>query len=649
MNEYRSFVIRFFLIAFPVMSMLSCSDKKEEPAGYRLESLPLSEVEIKGGLWASIYETSEKNTLPHEIAFLESTGRTENFSRAAGISEGPFRGERYNDSDVYKVIEGISYHLMHKKDTGLEYYTDSIISLIAAAQEDNGYIYTLRTINPDAEIPGAGSGRWNDVLISHELYNAGHLYEAAVAYYLATGKRSLLDVAIKNADLVISLFNDQGIRLAPGHQEIEIGLVKLAGVTGDERYLEQARFFLDQRGGTFLRKKEEPGTRFEIYNEPSYMQYHLPVREQKEAVGHAVRAVYMYSGMTDVGVLTGDKELLNAVDRLWNNISEKKIYLTGGIGASGKGEAFGNAYELPNATAYCETCAAAGSVFWNSRLFNYSADPKYMDLLETILYNGFLSGISLDGTRFFYPNPLESDGTVHRSEWFGVACCPSNIMRTVPEVPSWIYSKGEDALYVNLFIESAVHTTIKGTELLLEQYTNYPWEGRVLLKINPEKEVRMNLNIRIPGWTGKSFIPGNLYQYRDKSNSEVHVLLNGKEIKTRGRNMVSISKKWKAGDRVELEFTMPVHFAEANSGVSEDRDKLALVRGPLVYAFEGIDNEGDLDHLTLDESMELNAVFDPAAFNGATVIVGKGFKAIPYFLWDNRAPSKMKVWIPLKH
>jgi len=409
----------------------------QESLGYPAEPLPLSEVEITGGFWAPIMETSRKNTLPHILKFCEESGRIENFSVAGGLSSGKHRGERYNDTDVFKTIEGAAYHLQHKKNDTLERFIDSLITLIAAAQEDDGYLYTPRTIDPETNVPGAGRTRWEDVWISHELYNAGHLYEAAVAWYEATGKRELLDVALRNAGLVISVFNENGLQLAPGHPEIEIGLVKLFNLTGERKYLEQARFFLDQRGKEVDREPVPAGTRFDIYNEPSYLQYHLPVREQKEAVGHAVRAMYLYSGMTDVGWYCNDTALMDRVVDLWNDMISSKIYITGGVGASHRGESFSDPYVLPNETAYCETCAAAGSIFWNHRMFSLTTATKYMDVLETTLYNGFLSGVSLDGRRFFYPNPLESKGDYERSEWFDCACCPGNVARVIPSVPAY--------------------------------------------------------------------------------------------------------------------------------------------------------------------------------------------------------------------
>ncbi|MFZ5942073.1 MAG: glycoside hydrolase family 127 protein [Bacteroidota bacterium] len=636
------------LVVLFLLALYSCSGEPEETTGYPLKSLDLSEVKITGGLWATILQTSRTNTLPHELAFLENTGRLENFSRAAGTSEGPFTGERYNDSDVYKVLEGISYHLIHQPDEKLEHYADSVIRLIAAAQEADGYLYTPWIIHPDADLPGCGKARWQDVLISHELYNAGHLYEAAVAYYKATGKRELLDVAIRNADLVCSVFNTNGIKIAPGHQEIEIGLVKLAQATGEKSYLDQAQFFLDQRGGEMNRKTEPEGTRFEIYNERSYLQYHQPVREQAEAVGHAVRAMYMYSGMTDVGVLEGDTGLLNAVERLWKDMVSKKIYLTGGVGASERGEAFSGPYDLPNATAYCETCAACGNMFWNSRLFNMSSDPRYMDLLEVILYNGFLSGISYDGTRFFYPNPLESDGTVHRSEWFGVACCPTNVLRTVPEVAGFIYSKSDFDFYVNLFVESEAKTTVNNTPVKVSQVTNYPWEGKVLIKVDPEKPVRMKMHIRIPGWINGPFMPGKLYRYKNNDRENVTVRLNGKDYAAQPGRLFEIDRKWKSGDVIELNFPMPVRQVIADENVKEDLHKAALTRGPVVYTFEGLDNGGSLSALRLSPGQEYNAIFDPGLLYGMTVIRAEGLQAIPYFAWDNRSPSPMKVWIPFK-
>lgn len=617
---------------------------------YLLEPLSLDEVSITGGFWAPVINTSREETLPHIFRFCEATGRVENFARAGGLAQGPHRGERYNDTDVYKAIEGASYHLQQAEDDSLVAYLDSLILLIASAQEKDGYLFTPRTIDPQTNVPGGGSARWEDVWISHELYNAGHLYEAAVAYYQATGKRSLLDVALKNAELVCTVFNQAGLQLAPGHQEIELGLVKLYRLTGERKFLEQALFFLDQRGKAVEREAEPAGGRFEIYNEPSYLQYHLPVREQQQAVGHAVRAMYMYAGMTDVGLLAEDTALVNRSMELWKDITASKLYLTGGVGASHRGEAFSSPYVLPNASAYCETCAAAGMLFWNHRLFSLTADPGYLDLLEVTLYNGFLSGVSKDGKKFFYPNPLESDGGYQRSDWFGVACCPGNIARVIPSIPAYIYSKTERSLHVNLFVESDARTSFDGTVFLIEQESDYPRSGRVSLKLSPEKAARLRVHIRIPGWTGDHFLPGGLYASQKGVESRLTLRVNGKAVTYQiEKNSLVIDRRWKKGDEVYLEFPMVPRLVRSDERVKDNLGKRAIVRGPVVYAVEAADNGGSLEGLQLSGTAGLSAAYDPELLGGCTVVDAGGIKAIPYYLWANRAVNEMRVWIPLDH
>lgn len=633
------------IILFAGLGLASCTREIPLPAGYPIEGIPTGNVMIGGGFWGDILQTSRRETLPHCLEFCERTGRIENFARAAGLSEGPHQGERYNDSDVYKIIQGAACHLMGSRDPDLENQIDSIIGLIAGAQEADGYLYTSRTIDPGSNIPGSGKVRWADVWISHELYNAGHLYEAAVAYYEATGKRELLDVALKNAGLVISVFNEEGMLLAPGHQEIEIGLVKLYQATGERKYLDQALFFLDQRGRKVDREREPEGTRFEIYNEPSYLQYHLPVRQQREAVGHAVRAMYQYAGMTDVGILSGDTALLDAVKELWNDIVQSKIYLTGGIGASHRGEAFSSPFVLPNERAYCETCAAAGSILWNHRMFRLTGDTRYLDLLEITLYNGFLSGVSLDGRRFFYTNPLESNGRYQRSEWFGVACCPGNVARIIPSLPGLIYSRTEETLFVNLYIESRVDVVFSGTTFHVEQLTDYPWQGKIRLKVTPEKPAVLRIRFRVPGWVTDAFMPGGLYSYTDRNSNEIHVSLNGERMDYSPGEAIVIERRWEAGDEIEIDFPMPVHTVRADARVEDDRGKRAVVRGPLVYAAEGIDHGGTVSDLRLsgDESWDQM----PGILNGVTLIRAGELTLIPYFTWANRGSSDMRVWIPL--
>ena len=442
----RSFVIFLTLIGF-LLVVFSLSCQKEMRKDYAVKPVPFTEVQVTDSFWLPRMETNRKVTIPFAFNKCEETGRIENFEKAGGLIQGEFEGIRYNDSDVYKIMEGAAYSLSLREDLGLEKYMDELITKIAAAQEEDGYLYTARTIDPENPPPGAGEERWSNLGSSHELYNVGHMYEAAVAHFQATGKRNFLDIALKNADFIAETFGPDKKKGFPGHQEIEIGLVKLYRVTGERKYLELAKFFLDQRGRMEHPKKFSEDSPFSIYNQDWYLQAHKPVIEQEEAIGHAVRATYMYSGMADVAALTGDEDYISAIDRIWENVVSRKLYITGGIGASRRGEAFGENYVLPNKTAYNETCAAIGNIFWNHRLFLLHGHARYIDVLERTLYNGFLSGISLSGDRFFYPNPLESDGKFRfnqgeatRKAWIDCACCPGNKPRFLPSFPGYVYA-----------------------------------------------------------------------------------------------------------------------------------------------------------------------------------------------------------------
>ena len=430
---------------------------------YPIRPVDFTRVQVTDTFWAPKMETNRTATIPFAMKLNEETGRVDNFRKAAKLMKGAFQGKRYNDSDVYKVMEGAAYSLLLHPDPGLRKQLDDLVGIIAAAQEPDGYLFTTRTIDPKNPAPGAGKERWSDLRQSHELYCAGHMYEAAVAHFLATGSRSFLDVALKNADLLVRTFGPGKRRGFPGHQEIEIGLSKLYRVTGERAYLELARFFLDERGRYFGGEKHGPGDPFAVYNSNEYLQNHKPVLEQDEAVGHAVRAMYMYAGMADVAALGGWPEYVAAIDRLWANVTGKKMYLTGGVGAREADEGFGADYELPNA-GYAETCASVGNALWNHRLFLLHGDAKYVDVLERIMYNGLISGVSLDGTKFFYQNPLESAGGYGRSPWFEVACCPPNIARFLPSVPGYLYAQTEDTLYVNLFAAGTAKVDHRGDE-----------------------------------------------------------------------------------------------------------------------------------------------------------------------------------------
>ena len=659
----------------------------EQEAEGGIEPVPITAVRLDDSFWLPRLETNRQVTVRYDLEKCAQTGRLANFAKAAGRQPGDFKGTFFNDSDVYKVIEGASYTLAEHPDLQLEAQLDRLIDDIGAAQEKDGYLYTIRTIQPDRVQQACGKTRWSNLAHSHELYNVGHLYEAAVAYYQATGKRTLLDVAVRNADLIDRTFGpNKGQRIdVPGHEEIEIGLLRLYQATGESRYLKLAQFFLEHRG--------RPAGRKRLYG--PYHQDHMPVTEQTAAVGHAVRAVYLYIAMTRMARLTGTREGGNqkyaeAVKRLWRDVVTTKLYLTGGIGARRAGEAFGAAYELPNATAYNETCAAIGEGLWNQQMFLATGDAKYIDLLERILYNGFLSGISLEGNKFFYPNPLASDGkspfnqgSCQRSPWFGCSCCPVNIVRFMPSIPGFIYATRAADLYVNLFVGGSGTMKLQGMPVKISQQTAYPWQGKITIRVDPTAAQTFALHLRIPGWAQGRPVPGDLYTYLNASTKPFTLRVNGKAVTPSLRHGYAILQRtWQAGDSVELDLPMPIRRVLANNRVQADRGRVALERGPLVYCVEGIDHQGRVSNLVLPDDASLTARRRPDLLGGITILEGRALKrprpevqktegqgkeeqgpgtgsndpdqpagrpvrltAIPYYSWDHRGAGEMAVWL----
>jgi len=635
-------------------------NSEKEQRDYPVKPLSFTEVQIDDDFWLPRMETNRTVTIPFAFKKCEETGRIDNFAKAGGLMPGKFVGIRYNDSDVFKIMEGAAYSLALHPDPELEKYMDDLIEKIAAAQEDDGYLYTARTIESQNLPPGTGEERWSNLGSSHELYNVGHMYEAAVAYYLATGKRSFLDIAKKNADFIASVFGPDKRQGFPGHQEIEIGLVKLYRVTGEGKYLKLAKFFLDERGRIRHEKKFAETSAFSIYNQDWYLQAHKPVAEQDEAVGHAVRATYMYSGMADVAALTGNVEYLNALDQLWKNVVSKKIYITGGIGSRHEGEAFGENYELPNATAYNETCAAIGNVFWNYRLFLLNGDAKYIDVLERTLYNGLLAGISLSGDLFFYPNPLESDGKfpfnqgeATRKPWFDCACCPVNVARFVPSIPGYVFAQQGDILYINLFVQGKGKIQLGENVVYVTQETRYPWEGKVKISIEPEKPAEFSVYIRIPGWARNEPIPSDLYSCLSPVKEKPALRVNSETWELNmEKGFARIQRKWQKGDVIELDLPMPVQRVVAHEAVRDDVGKIALQRGPLVYCLEGVDNGGEVLHRTIADDLEFDVEFNADLLGGINVLKSRNQEseeslvAIPYYVWSHRGVGEMAVWLP---
>lgn len=647
---------RLGLCAAAFVFSFSCEVQSAQPPhDYPIQPVPFTAVHCEDAFWAPRIETNRVVTIPFAFQQCEKSGRMSNFDRAARVLRGEEVTDRkpppfpFDDTDPYKVLEGASYCLAATPDPGLQEYLDRLIAKIGTAQEPDGYLYTARTINPEHPHDWSGPKRWlKDPDESHELYNAGHLFEAAAAHYQATGETNLLNIALREANLLCKTFGADGLHIWPGHEIVEMGLVRLYRVTGDDRYLNLARFFLDVRG---------PGG-------DEYHQSHVKTVDQREAVGHAVRAGYLYSGMADVAALTGDARYLNAVDAIWDNAVTKKLYITGGIGAVGGGEAFGPDYYLPNMSAYCETCAAVANDYWNQRLFLLHGDAKYIDVMERTLYNGLLSGVSLDGKGFFYPNPLESNGQHARSPWFGVACCPGNMTRFLASVPGYVYAQAGSAVFVNLYVASTASVVVEGAKVQLVQRTRYPWDGNIQITINPAKRTRFDLRLRVPGWARNQAVPGDLYSFTEEIREPVTLKLNGKPVAVATeKGYVALNRSWRKGDKIELSLPMPVRRVRANQNVKADRDRVALQRGPLVYCAEWPDNpRGKVRNLLLTPKSDLTAEFRPDLLNGVAVIKGKAqavsrdkegqvlhtdqdFTAIPYYAWANRGRGQMAVWL----
>ncbi len=644
------------LLAGLLVIIPACKTENKAARDYPILPVPFTSVKLTDSFWAPRISKNAQVTIPIAFGYCESTGRVNNFEIAAGLDTGRFRTIfPFDDSDVFKIMEGASYSLQTFPDPGLDLYLDTLINKIGLAQEEDGYLYTNRTI---AEMHGgeglhewASKNRWElDSILSHELYNMGHLYEAAVAHYQATGKRTLLDIAIKSADLIDRDFGWDRIKVYPGHQVIEMGLVKLYRATGDQKYLDLARFFLDIRGPKGQK----------------YNQAHVKVVDQTEAVGHSVRATYMYSGMADIAAIEKDEAYLNAITKIWEDVVYGKMYITGGIGATGGNEGFADPFVLPNMTAYCETCASIGNIFTNHRLFLLHGEGKYIDILEKTLYNSMLSGVSLSADRFFYPNPLESEGQHDRSAWFGCACCPSNVARFVPAIPGYIYAVGDNELYINLYASNDADIDINGKKVSVSQKADFPWTGKVEISINPEKSANFTVRVRIPGWALNEALPGDLYKFSDQNDEKVILSVNGEVIEGAAVDgYIALERKWKMGDRIDLELPMPVRTVKADPRIADDVGKFAVQRGPVIFCAEWPDNNtGNILNLFVEPGASFTTEFVPGLLEGTQVIKTSGVQTmkgrdggveilekepvtlIPYALWNNRGPGQMMVWIP---
>ncbi|GAA3724013.1 glycoside hydrolase family 127 protein [Flavobacterium ginsengisoli] len=658
MMKYNLPILTIFM---SLLVLVSCKETKNNvvqnktsalKAGYEIEPVNIQNVKLTDSFWLPIIKRVQEVTIEYAIKKCDEEGRFENFLIAGKQKTGTTRGDMpFDDTDVYKIIEGASNTLISAPNPKLERVLDSMIAIVKIGQEPDGYITTWRTINPAKPpapwVPVIEGKRWESLQISHELYNPGHLIEAAIVHYEATGKTNFLDIAIKAADMLVRTFGDNPgqVKGVPGHQIVETGLLKLYQITGKEDYLKLAKYYLDNRGNPNNHK---------LYGE--YAQDHMPVIEQKEAVGHAVRAVYMYAGMTDIVALTKDKAYENAVNTIWNNMVNKKMYITGGIGSRHDGEAFGANYELPNLTAYNETCAAIGDVYWNHRLHNLYGKSEYFDVIERTMYNGLISGISLDGKQFFYPNALEADGVYKsnrgsctRQGWFDCSCCPTNLIRFIPSIPGLIYSKTKNDLYVNLYASNNASFTLGKTDLQISQQTSYPWNGKVGISVNPKKESKFTIKLRVPGWARNEVLPGDLYTYKKASTQKPTITVNGEVLAIQPENgYFNVTRNWKKGDKIALNFPMEVQEVETNSKVETNKNKVSLEYGPLVYAVEEIDNKNNFDKIDISSSDTFKVRKEANLLQGVNVIENSKFKAIPYYSWSNRGVGKMKVWIDFK-
>jgi uncharacterized protein len=660
----KTLLAKLAVAALVLSGAATCSQAPK--ADYPAAPVPFTDVHLTDAFWAPRLETNRTVTIPHIFKESEETGRVRNFELAEAALQGATGGKyctRYpfDDSDIYKSIEAASYALATHADPGLDKYVDGLIAKIAAAQEPDGYLYAARTIGGPPPQPWLGKERWSYLYMSHELYDLGHLYEAAAAHFQATGKKNLLKIALKSADLVAREFGPGKRTNPPGHEEIEIGLVKLYRVTGTRKYLDLAKFFIDARGKTEGRVPFTlDGKEQLLYGE--YAQDNKPFVEQTEAVGHAVRAGYLYAGAADVAALTGEAAYIAALDKIWGDVVGTKLYITGGIGAAGGWEGYGPPYRLPNPSAYAETCANIATFLWNSRMQRLELDGKYADVMERILYNSVLSGISLSGDLFFYPNPLASFGQHERVPWFSCACCPPNVARILTSVPGYFYAATKDRIYVNLFAQGTGKMKAGGTDVELVQTTEYPWKGDIKIEVKPAREAEFTLAVRVPGWALNHPVPSDLYTYPEPTSGAPSIKVNGAPADLNlDKGYALVMRTWKPGDVVELSLPMPVRRVVAHEAVEADRGRVAVERGPLVYCAEGVDNDGRVSNLVLPDGAALTAEPRPDLLGGIVVIKGeaeaisekagkvvsekKPVTLIPYYSWANRGRNEMAVWL----
>lgn len=654
---------------FVSISLLAATVLYGQKKDYPIQGVNFTQVKLTDNFWLPKIKVNHQVTIPASFERCESTGRVKNFEMAATKTGKFCTIFPFDDTDIYKTIEGASFSLSLFPDKKMETYIDTLITKIGKAQEPDGYLYTPRTIDPKNPHAWSGLKRWEKERDnSHELYNAGHLYEAAVAHYYATGKKTLLNIALKNADLVCSVFGPGKLHVAPGHEIVEMGLVKLYRITGKPAYLQTAQYFIEERGhykGYDAKSKD-------VWKNGAYWQDHIPVAQQTEAIGHAVRAGYLYSAVADIAALTGDQKYYNAIDKIWNNVVSKKMYVQGGTGAIPSGERYGDNYELPNTTAYNETCAAIANVYWNYRMFLLHGDSKYMDVLEKMLYNGLISGVGLDGKSFFYTNAMEiKNSFTHsamepsRSGWFDCSCCPTNVARLLPSVPGYVYAQKENNVFVNLFINSNTTLTVRNKPVSIIQENNYPWDGALKFTVSPKSTETFNLQIRIPGWAKNEAIPSNLYSFASAVESKPTIKVNGTAAEYNiEKGYAVLNRAWKTGDVVEVMLPMEVRKVVALDSIKNDIGKVAIQRGPLVYCAEWADNDGRAANILVPANASFEPEYNAGLLNGVTVLKSKlpvikigengtsistenkTVTAIPYYAWANRGAGEMVVWFP---
>jgi uncharacterized protein len=639
-------------VCLPIACLLLSVSYCQAPL-QKFEFVNFSKVSITDNFWKPKIDKVATKTLPACINQTEVvTPRIRNFEKVARKKGEKHEGVYYDDSDVYKALEAMAYSLKTHPDSALERKADEWIDKIAAAQQPDGYLNTYYTL-------GDINKRWTDVE-KHEDYCAGHLMEAAVAYYNTTGKRKLLDVAIRFADHIDTTMRLANKKWFSGHEEIELALVKLYKVTNNDHYLKLADWYLAQRGNQYYTY----GTN---WIKPEYWQDLLAVKKQTEISGHAVRAMYLYTGAADVAAVTGDKDYMNVMKKVWEDVVYRNMYITGGIGTGGTSEAFSVDYDLPNENAYCETCASVGMVFWNQRMCELTGESKYIDVLEKSLYNGSLAGLSISGDHFFYDNPLASSGQHNRREWFGTACCPSNIARLVSSVGDYIYGKSDNGIWVNLFVGSNSNFQIGKTNVKLAMQTDYPWNGYVKLNMDLSKRTKFSLYLRIPGWANGEAAPGDLYKFLKPANTSFTLRINGKDVQYKVENGYAvIEREWKKGDIIEYDMPMTVNYIEAGNQLKYDNGRIAIQRGPMLYCVEGADNKEGVWNLIVPVSTNFTIKQEqvltepvialqgevlsaaPSQDGNSVIMQKRTITAIPYYAWDNRGANEMQVWLPVK-